>query len=410
MSSDILSKIKELALMKQLDHANIEKVIRESLMHVLSRKLFAENKLEIVMDYENNYLAAKFMKTIVANDEAFNEISVYNASEYIDNPQIGDMIEVEIPIQKLEPKLIKNAREEIAIKIKKLEEDRKMFDFENQKHQIVYGKIKKSEYNGYIIDIGFAEGLLPIDEQVENETYKVGDHIRCFVQNIRKKGRDLVVVLSRAHPEFVKKLLELEVPEIPSGEIEIKRIIREPGVRTKIAVIAKKSNIDAVGSCLGPKGVRIESIKKELRGELIDILEWNENAEIMIANAIGPDLTEKIYITDKGKFARVIVTAENKNLAIGKSGKNVRLAAKLTEYKLDIFTKDEYEEKIAEERRITSHVNELDGVSAKISEILRVHGYTSVHDIFNASILELTNIDGIGKNTAIKIKEASKHF
>jgi N utilization substance protein A len=228
--------------------------------------------------------------------------------------------------------------------------------------------------------------------------------------NVRKKGRDLVVVLSRAHPEFVKKLLELEVPEIIAGDIEIKRIIREPGVRTKIAVIAKKEATDAVGSCLGPKGVRIESLKKELRGELIDILEWDENPETMIANAIGPDLIEKVYITTKGKFARVIVTTENKNLAIGKAGKNVRLAAKLTDYKLDIFTKEEYEEKIAEERRITSHVNELDGVSAKISEILKVHGYTSVQDIFDASIVELTNIEGIGKNTATKIKEASKHF
>jgi N utilization substance protein A len=410
MSTNILAIIKELANMKQIEQDKIEKVIKDSLHHVLSKKLKIENELTIVLDYHKNYLAAHFKKEVVENDDSLGQISINEASEYARNPQLGDMIEVEIPINQLEPKIIKNAREEIAQKIKRLEEDRKMFDFEKQKHQIVYGKIKKIEFNGYVVELPFAEGLLPLEEQIEDEFYRVGDHIRCFVLNIRKKGNDIVVILSRANPEFVKKLVELEVPEVVSGDIDIKKIIREPGIRTKIAVLSKKAHIDAVGSCLGPKGIRIEQIKKELHGEIIDIIEFSENPEVLIANAIGPDLIEKVYLSEKGKFARIIVSEENKNLAIGKMGKNVRLAAKLTDYKLDIFTAEEFEDKIAEERRITSHVNELDGVSAKMAEILKGHGYTSVQDIFNASIQELTNIEGIGKSIAIKIKEASQHF
>ncbi|MCL2064672.1 MAG: transcription termination factor NusA [Candidatus Cloacimonetes bacterium] len=411
MSSNILAIIKELANIKQLDQEKIEKVIKDSLKIVLGKKLKLENDLEIILDYNKNYLAARFLKEVVDQEMSLGQMSLHEAIyEYDEKAKIGDMIRVEISIQTFEPKLIKNAREEIAHKIRRLEEDRKMFDYEKQKHQIVYGKVKKSDFNGYLIDIGFAEGLLPVEEQIEEEFYKIGDHIRCFVLNIRKRGNELIVILSRAHPEFVKKLIELEVPEVLSGEIEIKRIIREPGVRTKVAVKAKHASIDAVGSCLGPKAIRIEQIKKELRGEIVDILEWDDDPEVLISNAIGPDLIEKVYITQKGKFARIIVSDENKNFAIGKMGKNVRLAAKLTEYKLDIFTKDEFEDKLAEERRITSHVNELDGVTAKIADILKEHGYTSVQDIFKASVNELKNIEGIGEKIAFKLKEASKHF
>ena len=411
MSSNILSIIKELANIKQLEQDKIEKVIKDSLMIVLSRKLKIENELEIVLDYNKNYLAARFLKEVVEKEENLGHMSLQEAIyEHNKHAKIGDMIWVEILIHTFEPKIIKNARIEIAHKIKRLEEDRKMFDYEKQKNQIVYGKVKKVDSNGYTIDIGFAEGLLPVEEQIENEYYKVGDFIRCFVLNIKKRGNELIVILSRAHPEFVKRLLELEVPEILNGEIEIKKIIRDSGVKTKVAVRAIKPDVDAVGSCLGPKTIRLEHIKKELHGEIIDIIEWSDEPETLIINAIGHELIERVYIAQKGRFARVVVSDENKNYAIGKNGKNVRLAAKLTDYKLDIFTKDEFEEKIAEERRITSHVNELDGVTSKIAEILKEHGYTSVQDIFKASVKEINNIDGIGEKIAIKLKEASKHF
>jgi N utilization substance protein A len=403
--------MKELAYMKQLDTDRIESIVKESIYNVLSKKMKAENMLEINLCIETNTLTARFNREVVEIEESLAHISLTEAINYYkEDAVIGDMIPVEVPIQKLEPKLIKNAREEIIHKIKRLEDDRMLGDFEKQKNNIVYGKIKKSDYNGYVIDIGFAEALLPVEEQIEEEYYRVGDHIKCFVLNIRKKGHELIVILSRAHPEFVKKLLELEVPEVLSGDIEVKKIIREPGIRTKVAVKAVKPAIDAVGSCLGQKGMRLEQIKRELSGEVIDIIEWSDQPEVLISNAIGPDLIEKVYLTEKGRFARVIVSEDNKNQAIGKMGKNVRLAAKLTEFKLDIYTKSEYEENTSEERRITSHVNELDGVNVKIAEVLKQHGYTSVQDIYDASIHELTNITGIGTSIATKIKEASKHF
>ncbi|HOQ81398.1 MAG TPA: transcription termination factor NusA, partial [Candidatus Cloacimonadota bacterium] len=380
MSANLLAIITELAKVRQLNQEQLREVIIDSLYNALSKKLKPENELEVIADFNSNYLGIKFKKIVVENDESFAQISLAEAQQHDHNAYLGQLIDSELPINALEPKLVKIAREEISFKIKRLEEDRKMFDYEKQKNQIVYGKIKKNEYNGYIVDIGFADALLPQEEQIDEEFYKVGDNIRAYVLSVRKRANEVTVILSRAHPEFVKRLLELEVPEVHTGEIEIKKIIREPGIRTKVAVYTKRPNLDPVGACLGPKGIRVDAIKKELHGEAIDILEWDDDPKVLIANAIGPELVNKVYITEKGRFSRIIVSEENKNLAIGKLGKNVRLAARLTDYKIDIYTQDEFEDKLAEERRITSHISELDGVSAKIAEILKEHGYTSVQD------------------------------
>ena len=262
----------------------------------------------------------------------------------------------------------------------------------------------------FLIGLQVANALLPKDEQIEDEFYKIGDIIRAYVVNIRKRKSDVVIILSRTRPEFVKKIFETEIPEISDGKIEIKKIVREPGIRTKVAVVSHDDKIDATAACLGPKGVRIEQIRDELNNELIDIVIWDESPEQLIANAIGPDLVEKVYLADRGNFARIIVNENNKNLAIGKKGKNVKLAAKLTDFKLDIYTEEEFEDKISEERRITSHVSDLDGVSPKIAEILKSHGYTSVQDVYEASIEELCNLEGMGKKTATKIRESAKYF
>ncbi|MCK4311661.1 MAG: transcription termination factor NusA [Candidatus Cloacimonetes bacterium] len=410
MSANLMSSLSELAALKQLDKDKLTEIIKDGLYQAISKKLLNENELEIEADFDTNWVAAKFKRIVVERDMSLGEISLEEAQQFDEKLELGDKIPVEIPISEFEPKVIKNARKAILERIRMLEEDRIMFDYENQKHQLISGKIRKDDYNGYLVDIGYADALLPKDEQIEDEFYKVGDMIRAYVVNIRKRKNDVIVILSRTRPEFVKKIFESEIPEINSSDIEIKKIVREPGIRTKVSVHSKDENIDATAACLGPHGVRIESIRNELNGELIDIVLWDDSSEQLIANAIGPDLVEKVYLAERGKFARIIVNEENKNLAIGKKGKNVKLAAKLTDFKLDIYTEEEFEEKISEERRITSHVSDLDGVTSKVAEVLKTHGYTSVQDIYEASIDELCHLEGLGKKTAAKIKESSKYF
>lgn len=410
MSTNIMSSLIELANLKQLDKNELAEIIRDGLYQAIAKKLMPENDLHIIADFETSRIYAKFNRLVVERDMSLGEISLEEAQYYQEDVELGDWITVDMQIFEFEPKVIKNARKAILERIKMLEEDRIMFDYENQKNQTVSGKIRKEDYNGYVIDIGYADALLPKEEQVEDEYFKVGDLVKAFVVNIRKRKNDVVVILSRTRPEFVKRLFETEIPEIASGEIEIKKIVREPGMRTKVAVKSIARQLDATACCLGPKGVRIEEIRNELNGEQVDIVLWDDSPEQLIANAIGPDLVEKVYLAERGNFARIIVRADNKNLAIGKKGKNVKLAAKLTDYKLDIYTEEEFEDKISEERRITSHVSDLDGVTAKIAEILKEHGYTSVQDIYEASVDELCNMEGLGKKTATKIKESANYF
>ncbi|OQX71511.1 MAG: transcription termination factor NusA [Candidatus Cloacimonas sp. 4484_275] len=410
MSANLMVTLAELANLKQLDKEKLTEIIKNSLYQAISKRLTLENELEIVADFETNKVYAKFKKIVTEQDMSLGEISLSEAQKYNPDAKIGDKIPVEMPISKFEPKVIKIARKVIMEKIRSLEEDRIIFDYERQKNQIISGKIRKIDYIGYIVDIGYADAILPLEEQVEGEFYKVGDIIRAFVLNIRKRKKDVVVILSRTRPEFVKKLFEIEIPEIANNDIEVIKIVREPGIRTKVAVRSLNKKVDPIASCLGPKGVRIEQIREELNGEQIDIVLWDESPEQLIANAIGADLVEKVYLAKRGKFARIVVSKENKNLTIGKKGKNVKLAAKLTDYKLDIYTEDEFEEKIAEERRITSHVSDIDGVTPKIAEILRSHGYTSVQDIYEATVEELCNLEGLGRKTAQKIKESAKYF
>ncbi len=405
-----MSSLAELANLKQLDKEKLTEIIKEGLYQAVSKKLLLENELEIIADFDTNKILAKFKKIVVERDVTLGEISLEDAGYYEDDVELGDTIPVEMAIYEFEPKVIRNARKAILEKIKLLEEDRIMYDYENQKNQIVSGKVRKVDYNGYVLDIGYADALLPVEEQIEEEFYKVGDMVRAYVVNIRKRKNDVIVILSRTRAEFVKRIFETEIPEINSGEIEIKKIVREPGMRTKVAVKSNEPKIDALASCLGPKGMRIEQIRKELNEELIDIILWDNSPEQFIANAIGQDLVEKVYLAQRGKFARIIVAEKSKNLAIGKKGKNVKLAAKLTEYKLDIFTEEEFEDKISEERRITSHVSDLDGVTPKIAEILKVHGYTSVQDIHVAGVDELCHLEGLGKKTVTKIKESANYF
>lgn len=410
MSANLMSSLAELASLKQLDKNQLAEIIKESLYQAISKKMTEENDLRIIAEFNTNRVLAKFNRIVVERDFSLGEISLEEARRFKPDAELGDLIPVEMYISDFEPKVIRNARKAILERIKVLEENRIMDDYEAQKEKIISGKITKEDYNGYIVDIGYADALLPKEEQIEDEYFNVGDIIKAYVVNIRKRKNDVIVILSRTRPEFVKRIFENEIPEINTGDIEIKKIVREPGMRTKVAVISHDNNIDATAACLGEKGIRIESIRNQLNGELVDIVLWADSPEQLIANAIGPDLVEKVYLAERGRFARIIVTEENKNLAIGKKGKNVKLAAKLTDYKLDIYTEEEFEEKISEERRITSHVSDLDGVTAKVAEILKEHGYTSVQDIYEASIEELCNLEGLGKKTATKIKESSKFF
>lgn len=410
MSTNIMDAVIKLAAIKQLDKEIIQDLIMEAISTTLSKKLEPENELKIFVDEQNGQIKASFKCLVVEMENGLGEISLADALALNKKAQLGDFITKTMAMHEFEPKLIKTAQKIIMDRIRLLEEERIQNDFNKQKNTIVTGKIKSIDDTGsYRIDIGYTDALLPSDEQIENEFYRVGDNIKAYVVNIRAHQSNVTIILSRANPEFVKKLFEAEIPEVYDGTVKILKIVREPGIRTKVEIESTDPKIDPVATCVGIKGTRIDNIRRELHGEQVDLVVHSEDLDQMIENALGVDNVQRVII-ERNRAASVIVDEENKVVAIGKQGKNVKLAAKLTGMRIDIFTMEEFEEKMAKERRTISHINELDGVTSKIAEILRHAGYTSVQDIFSASVDELCNLEGVGQKTAERLKEAAKYF
>lgn len=230
------------------------------------------------------------------------------------------------------------AKQVIIQKIREAEQDVVFGEFETRRGELVSGTIHRFEKGDIIVSLGRGEGVLPRTEQVRGENYHVGDRIRAMILDVRKVGPRVRIVLTRTHPDLIRRLFELEVPEIADGIIEIKHLAREPGYRTKIAVASYDPKIDCVGACVGVRGSRIRNIIDELNGEKIDIIRWNDSAEVLIMNALKPAEIESITLNDEVQEAEVVVAEDNLSLAIGKKGQNVRLAAKLTGWDINIVS------------------------------------------------------------------------
>ncbi len=411
MSANMLDALNKLAAIKQLNKDTIQTIILEAVTSTLQKRLEPEAGLQVYIDELAGCVKVKFKSLVVEREEGLGQISLIDArNNYYHNVQLGEYIEKTMTLSEFEPKIVKTVQKIIQDKIRQLEEEKIQNDFNKQKHTIVTGKIKAiDDYGGYIIDTGHVDALLPVDEQIENEFYRVGDNIKAYVVNIRTQKDRVVIILSRTNPEFVKKLFEAEIPAIFSGEIKIRKIVREPGIRTKVELEAEDPKVDPIVACVGPKGTRIDSLRKELHGEQIDIVLHSDDPEKMIENALGVEGIKRVII-ERNHSASVILDEADKLMAIGKQGKNVKLAAKLVGMKIDIYTMAEFEEKMAKERRTVSHITELDGVTPKIAETLKQAGYTSVQDIYMASLEELCNLEGMGQKTAERLKEAAKYF
>ncbi len=302
------------------------------------------------------------------------------------------------------------AKQVIMQKIREAEKEVVFTEFQGKVGDIVSGTVYRFERGNIIVDLlGRAEGILTFREQSPHEEFRQGERIRTYLLEVRKESRGPQIILSRAHPNFVKKLFELEVPEIYEGIVEIKSISRQPGERTKITVYSKDQRVDSVGACVGMRGNRVKNIVSELRGEKIDIVRFNEDMREYISAALAPAEISEIRLDKANLRAEVIVDEDQLSLAIGKHGQNVRLASRLVGWELDIRTKKtkeiEEKEKIIKEIPLT----QLSGIGDKLLDNLKAAGFNTVQDLINADKDSLLKVKGIGKMKAAKlIKEAKK--
>ena len=318
--------------------------IETALVTAYKRNFDSAENVKITMDKETGEIhvyAEKDVVEIVENSQL--QINLEDAKKINKNLEIGDKAEVEIVPKNFGRIAAQTAKQVIVQKIREVSRNVLFNEFNERKGEIVSGIVQKADGGVVVLDLGKLEGVMPVKEQVPTEKYRVNDKIRAYILERGIKGAPQVIV-SRTSPDFVRKLFELEIPEIYEGVIEIKSVSRDPGSRSKIAVYSPNENIDPVGSCVGQKGIRIQNIINELHGEKIDVIEWNEDPSIFISAALLPAQVMAVDIKEEEKFAQVIVPDDQLSLAIGKEGQNVRLAAKLTNWKIDIKSESQFRE------------------------------------------------------------------
>ncbi|MCZ6689669.1 MAG: transcription termination factor NusA [Planctomycetota bacterium] len=303
------------------------------------------------------------------------------------------------------------AKQVMMQKIREAERDVIFDEYELKVGTIVTGTVQRHEGPYVIVNLGRAEGIVPRKEQVYGETYQPGERLKFYIQEVKKVGQKVKIVLSRTHSDLIKKLFAFEVPEVADHTIQVMGIAREPGHRTKIAVSSIDSKVDAVGACVGVRGSRIKNIVDELNGEKIDIVRWNDSTEVLIMNSLKPAEISSIEMDFEEKKASVLVPEDQLSLAIGRKGQNVRLASKLTGWELDLVTQSRLEEMLAKEQAEeaaaeevgTADVVEIPGIGEKMAEALREVGLATLGDVVEKGVEGLSQAKGIGEVKALEI-------
>ncbi len=349
-NKELILALEDLEKEKGIKKEYLLESIESALVTAYKRNFDALENVKVVMDKQTGATYVYSIKEVVerANDPV-QEISLDEAKKINKSIQIGDNVEIEIVPKNFGRIAAQTAKQVIVQKIREAEREILYNDYSDKKGEIVSGPIQKAERGIVVMDLGKLEGVMPLKEQIPTEHYSVNDKIKAYVVDVEKgeKGAPQVIV-SRSHPDFVRKLLEFEIPEIYEGLIEIKSVSRDPGKRSKVAVYSQDPNIDPVGSCVGQRGIRIQNVINELHGEKIDVIEWSPDISIYIAAALLPAKIMAVDSKEEERFAQVIVPDDQLSLAIGKAGQNARLAARLTNWKIDIKSESQFRQMLEE--------------------------------------------------------------
>ena len=419
MSLETLSILEQLARDKGLDKDVLIDALKAA-VEVAARKRYPTVK-ELQSEFNEStgeveiYLEKTVVKEVINTSE---EISLKEATSFSKDVQLGDQVLVQQIMENYGRIAAQLAKQVIVQKVREAEIELIHNEYKGKKGELINGIVHRMEYGDLIVDLGNAEGMLPRREQVFRESFNRGERIRAYVLDVRKTPKNALVILSRTHVGLVKRLFEMEVPEISEGMVEIMGVVREPNGRTKIAVRTNDRDIDAVGACVGMRGMRVQSIVQELRGEKIDIVEYSEDAETYIKNALSPAKISRIILNREEKQMTIIVAEDQMSLAIGKKGQNVRLAAKLVKWKVDIKGPSEALEMGEQPNFIVSNeesdvdfleeIKKAKGLGEKIMTILFNNNIVTFKEVLNKGAKGLIELPGIGPKKATGLIELAE--
>ena len=403
------------ALEKSIDKELIISSMETGIAKAAKSKFGQDNEIKVSINRDNGDIEI-FRKLIVAeNPENSNmEIKLEDAIILDDNNKdksVGDEILQPLPSFDFGRIAAQIAKQVISSNVRDAERERQFNDFIDKKDSILSGIVKRLEFGNVIVDLGRTEAIIQKNELIPRENIKAGDRIKAYCFDVRREQRGQQIFLSRAHPKFMEKLFIQEVPEIYDGLIEIKSSSRDPGSRAKICVKAIDASLDPVGACVGMRGSRVQAVVNELQGEKIDIVNWSEDPAILVSSALSPAEVLRVNVDAERKKLDVILTEENLSKAIGRRGQNVRLATKLLNYEINIMTDQEDSERRQQDfkEKTENFVKNLE-LDETLGQLLVAEGFSTIDDIKDSSVEDLTKIEGIEEDTAQALIERSKDF
>ncbi|MDO4594872.1 MAG: transcription termination factor NusA [Tissierellia bacterium] len=364
MDKDFIMALNELEKNKGVSKDIILDALEKALVKSYQKNYNNSENVEINIEKDTGKISVYAQKKVVEQvEDPINEISLDDAKSIDDKFELSDIVNIEIAPKDFGRVAAQTARNIVIQKIRDAERDAIYNEYLDKENEIITGQVQRiDKYNVYF-NLGKIEGIMPLKEQVPTEEYKINDRLKLYIKEVKNTTKEPQIILSRANQGLVVRLFELEVPEITDGVIEIFSISREAGSRTKLAVFSNEEGIDSIGACIGFKGNRVNSIVEELKGEKIDIIDWSKDIKTFISNSLNPAEVVDVLINEKNKQSLAVVKDDQLSLAIGKEGQNVRLAARLTSWKIDIKSEEEFKNLSQEE------INEILGIEKKDSLI-----------------------------------------
>lgn len=394
MFSDLSRMIDTIGKEKGIDKKLIIDAVIQGMLTAARKKYGTYREIEAQYNEETGEIELFEFKEVVT-EEAFIdeevEITLKDAVNFDPEAQLGDQIGMKLDARDLGRIAAMTAKQIITQKVRDAEREIIYNEFEQRKGEIASGIARRVERGSIVVDLGRTEAFLPLREQIPGETFKPGDRIQGYLIDVRQTTRGPQIIMSRASEHYLVKLFEMEVPEIHDGVVEVRAAAREPGSRAKIAVISRDSTVDPVGACVGMKGSRVQNVVQELKGEKIDIVNWDEDVTVFACNALAPAEVSKVFIDENSKEMEIVVPDNQLSLAIGKKGQNVRLAAKLTTWKIDIVSESSLATRTADAIMNLMH---LPGMTETMAQSIYQSGFKSFQEIADASVEEVQTISG----------------
>ncbi len=394
--AELLAIATSVATEKMIDRSIVIEAMEEAIQKSARNRYGAENDIRAKLDPRTGDLRLwRVVEVVEEVEDYFKQVDIKQAEKLQAGAKVGDFIVDPLPPVDLGRIDAQSAKQVIFQKVRDAERDRQYEEFKDRAGEVITGVIKSVEFGHVIVNLGRAEGVIRRDQQIPREVPRVGERVRAWIMKVERQNRGPQIFLSRAHPEFMKKLFAQEVPEIYDGIIEIKAAARDPGSRAKIGVISRDSSIDPVGACVGMKGSRVQAVVQELQGEKIDIIPWSEDTATFVVNALQPATVSRVVIDEEESRIEVVVPDDQLSLAIGRRGQNVRLASSLTGSAIDIMTEAEASEKRQKEfaERSKTFEEELD-VDETLSQLLVAEGFSELEEVAYIDISELAAIEG----------------